>query len=127
MILTANEWAFYLMCPKDPYFALCYFINFCVVSFCSSIHAASYMDVSNSYSTGSKIFNVLFKPKNAVETLVQWFMENKIKRQPGKYYLLVNNSFQIEIAYSKFEKLIVVKLVHESALKIVYKNHKSSF
>ena len=55
------------------------------------------------------------------ETLVKWFKDNKMKANPGKYHLLVNNtteSHQIKIGdetitRSKCEKLLGVKIDQE--------------
>ena len=59
--------------------------------------------------------------KNADETLLQWFKDNRMKVNHGKYQLLINTtkeSFQIKIgnetvSNSKYEKLQLVKVDHE--------------
>ena len=55
------------------------------------------------------------------ETLLQWFKDNRMKANPGKYHLMINNSkksFQIKIgnetvSNSKCEKFLGVKVDHE--------------
>ena len=59
-----------------------------------------------------KILYFLIKLENAAETLLQWFKDNRMKANPDKYHLLINNtkkSFQIKIdneTVSKYEKQI---------------------
>ena len=73
------------------------------------------------YCTGLKISYVLIQLENAVETLLQWFKNNRLKANPDKYHLLINNtkeSFQIKIgnetvSNSKYEKLLGVKIDDE--------------
>ena len=46
------------------------------------------------------IANVLIKLVNAAETLLQWFTDNRMKANPEKYNLLMDNTkeiFQIKI------------------------------
>ena len=82
---------------------------------------ASYADDNTPYCTGLKISDVLIKLENAAETLLQWFKDNRMKANPDKYHLLINNtkeSFQIKIgnetvSNSKYEKLLEVKIDHE--------------
>ena len=72
----------------------------------------TYADDNNPYCTGLKVLNVLIKLKNAAEKLLQWFKYNRMKANPDKYHLLINNtkeSFQIKIgnetvSNSKYEK-----------------------
>ena len=55
------------------------------------------------------------------ETLLQWFKDNRMKANRGKYHLLISNtkeSFQTKIgtetvSNSKYEKLLGVKVDHE--------------
>ena len=55
------------------------------------------------------------------KTLLQWFKDNRMKGNPEKYHLLINNtkeSFQIKIgnetvSNSKYEKLLGVKVDYE--------------
>ena len=64
------------------------------------IPLANYVDNSTPYCTGLKISNVLIKLENASQTQLQWFRDNRMKANPDKYNLLVNNtkeSFQIKI------------------------------
>ena len=68
--------------------------------------------------TTPQISNVLIKLENAAETLLQWFRNNRMKGNPEKYHLLINNSkenFQIQIGNetitnSKYEKLLGLKI-----------------
>ena len=68
--------------------------------FLHDIPVANYADDSTPYCTGLKISDVLIKLENAAETLLQWFKDNRMKANPDKYHLLINNtkeSFQIKI------------------------------
>ena len=70
--------------------------------FLHDILAVNYADDNTPYCTGLKISNVLIKLQNAGETLLQSFKNNRIKTNPDKYHLLINNSkesFQIKIGY----------------------------
>ena len=85
------------------------------------IPVANYTDDNTPYCTGLKFLDVLIKLKNAAETLLQWFKDNRMKANPDKDHLLINNtkeSFQIKIGNetvgnSKYEKLLGVKVDHE--------------
>ena len=89
--------------------------------FLDDIPVANYADDNTPYCTGLKISDVLIKLESAAETLLQWFKDNRMKANPDKYHLLINNakkSFQIKIgnetvSNSKYEKLLVVKVDHE--------------
>ena len=89
--------------------------------FLYDIPVAKYADDNTLYCTGLKISDVLIKLENAAETLLQWFKDNRMKANPDKYHLLINNtkkSFQIKIgnetvSNSKYEKLLGVKVDHE--------------
>ena len=89
--------------------------------FLHDIPVANYADDNTPYCTGLKISDVLIKLENAAETLLQWFKDNRMKANPDKYHLLINNtkeSFQIKIgnetiSNSKYEKLLGVKIDHE--------------
>ena len=82
---------------------------------------ANYADDSTPYCTELKISDVLIKLESAAETLLQWFKDNRMKANPDKYHLLINNTkkgFQIKIcnetvSNSKYEKLLGVKVDHE--------------
>ena len=105
-----NGYTFYLVCLKDLYLALCYLIYFYAI-----------VDDNTPYCTGLKISDVLTKLENAAETLLKWFKDNRMKANPDKYPLLINNtkeSFEIKIGNetnsdSKYEKLLGVKRDHE--------------
>ena len=94
------------------------------------ISVAKYVDGNTPYCTGIRISNILFKLENAAGTVVQWFKDNRMKANPNKYHLLINNSkesFQIKIGnetvtYSKYEKLPRVKIDHE----LNFNEHASS-
>ena len=85
------------------------------------ISVVNYTYDNTPYSTGLKISDVLIKLESAAETLLQWFKDNRMKANPDKYHLLINNtkkSFQIKIgnktvSNSKYEKLLGVKVDHE--------------
>ena len=89
--------------------------------FLDDIPVANYADDNTPYCTGLKISDVLIKLENAAKTLLQWFKDNRMKVNPDKYHLLINNtkeSFQIKIdnqtvSNSKYEKLLEVKVNHE--------------
>ena len=82
---------------------------------------ANYADNNTPYCTGLKISDVLIKLESAAKTLLQWFKDNRMKANPGKFHLLINNSkksFQIKIgnetaSNSKYEKLLGIKVDHE--------------
>ena len=82
---------------------------------------ANYADDNTPYRNGLKILDVIIELENAAETLLQWFKDNRMKANPDKYHLLINNtkeSFQIKIgnetvSNSKYEKLLGVKVDHE--------------
>ena len=65
-------------------------------------------------TTGLKISDVLIKFENAAETLFQWIKDNRMKTNPEKYHLVINNTkecFQVKIGNetvtnSKYEKLL---------------------
>ena len=81
--------------------------------FLHDIPVANYADDNTPYCTGLKISDVLIKLENAAQTLLQWLKDNRMKANPDKYHLLINNtkeSFQIKIgnetvSNSKCEKL----------------------
>ena len=73
---------FYLVCLKDLYFSLCNLLFFYAI----------YVNVNTPYCSGLKISDVLIKLESAAETLLQWFKDNKMKANPGKYHLLINNT-----------------------------------
>ena len=89
--------------------------------FVHDIPVANYPDDNTPYCTGLKISDVLIKLENAAKTLLQWFKDNRMKVNPDKYHLLINNtkeSFQIKIgnetfSNSKYEKFPEVKVDHE--------------
>ena len=89
--------------------------------FLHGIPMANYVDGNTPYCTGLKISDVLIKLENTAETLLQWFKNNRMKANPDKYHLLINNtkeSFQIKtgnetVSSSKYEKLLGVKIDHE--------------
>ena len=98
--------------------------------FFHDIPVANYADDNTSYCTGLKISHVLIKLENATETLLQWLKDNRMKTNPDKYHLLINNTkecFQKKIVYetvssSKYEKLLGVKADH----KLNFNEHASS-
>ena len=85
------------------------------------IPVANYADDDTPYCTGLEIWHVLIKLENTAETLLQWFKDNRMKANPDKYRLLINNTkgrFRIKIgneavSNSKYEKLLGVKIDHE--------------
>ena len=91
--------------------------------FLNDIPVANYADDNTPYCKGKglKVSDVLIKLENAAETLLQWFKDNRMKANPDKYHLLINNtnkSFQINIgneivSNSKYEKILGFKVDHE--------------
>ena len=85
--------------------------------FLHDVAVANYTDGNTPHCTGLKVSDVLMKLENAAETLLQWFKDNRMKANPDKYHLLINNtkeSFQIKIgnetvSNSKYEKLLGLK------------------
>ena len=89
--------------------------------FLKDIAIADYVDGSTPFCNGLNFSNILIKLENAAETLLKWFKDNRMKANPDKYPLLINNtkeSFEIKIGNetnsdSKYEKLLGVKRDHE--------------
>ena len=85
--------------------------------FLHDIPVENYADNNTPYCTGLKILDILIKLENAAETLLQWLKDNRMKANPDKCHLLINNtkeSFQIKIgnetvSKSKYEKLLRLK------------------
>ena len=50
-----------------------------------------FSDYNTLYCTGLKISDALIKLKTAAETLLQWFVYNRMKANPDNYHLLINN------------------------------------
>ena len=68
--------------------------------FLHDIPMANYADDNTTFCNGLQISDVVIKLENVAETLLQWFKDNRIKADPDKYHLLLNNtkeSFQIKI------------------------------
>ena len=89
--------------------------------FFQDIPVANYADHNTLYYTFLKISTVLLKLKNAAAALLKRFKDDRMKTNPDKYHLLLNNdkkSFQIQIGNEtvtniKYEKLLGVKIDHE--------------
>ena len=86
--------------------------------FFHKIPVSNYAEGNTPYSTGFKISNVLIKLENAAETpLLQWFKDKRMKVNPGKYHLLINNnkeSFEIKIGNKtviKVARVVNIKLL----------------
>ena len=60
--------------------------------FLHDIPVANYAEDNTPYCTGLKISDVLIKSENAVETLLQWFKGNRMKANPDKCHLFINNT-----------------------------------
>ena len=60
--------------------------------FLHDISVANYVDDNTPYCAGLKISDVLIKAENATETVLQWFKDDRIKANPGKYHLHINNT-----------------------------------
>ena len=60
--------------------------------FLHDIPVANYADDNTPYCTGLKISDVLIKLENVAETLLQWFKDNRMKANPDKYHLFINNT-----------------------------------
>ena len=110
------------MCLKILYLTLGYAIFLCdLFLFLHNIPLGNYTSKNTSYCTSLRISAVLIKLENAVKTLLQCFKDNRMKVNPDKYHLLLNNikeSFQIKIGNetvsdSKYGKLLGVKVDHE--------------
>ena len=56
------------------------------------LFVANYADDNTPYCTGLKISDVLIKLENVAETLLQWFKDNRMKANPDKYHLFINNT-----------------------------------
>ena len=92
--------------------------------FFHGIPVANYAVGNTPYCTGLKISDALIKSEKAAETLLLWFKDNRMKANPEKYHLLINNTkenFQVKIgnktvSNSKYEKLLGVKVDHVSSL-----------
>ena len=120
---TYSEWIdiLYGMPPGSILDSLLFNIFLCDLSlFLHDIPIANYSNDSSPYCTGLKISNVIIELKNVAEAQLQWFKDNRVKANPDKYHLLINNtkeSFQIKIgnetfSNSKYEKLLGFKVVH---------------
>ena len=57
-----------------------------------SYNSCSNVDDNTPYCSGLKISNVLIKLENAAETLLQCFKDNRMKANPDKNHLLINNT-----------------------------------
>ena len=85
--------------------------------FLHDIPVENYASNNTPYCIGLKILDILIKLENAAETLLQWFKDNRMKANPVKCHLLINNtkeSSQIKIgnetvSNSKYEKLLGLK------------------
>ena len=97
--------------------------------FLRDIPVANYEDNNTPYCTGLKILDILIKLENAAKILLQSFKNKRMKNNPDKYHLLINNtkeSFQIKIgnetvSKSKYEILLGVKVDHELILSLCKK------
>ena len=54
-----------------------------------------WLEDNTSHCTGFKISDVLIKLENAAETLLQWLKDNRMKANPDKYHLLINNTKKV--------------------------------
>ena len=99
--------------------------------FLHDIPVANYADGNTPYCTGLKISDVLIKLENAAETLLQWFKDNRMKANPDKYHLLINNTKEsyCSIVWKLHSRKLNERInhIHERALRIVYKDFNSSF
>ena len=86
--------------------------------FFHNIPVSNYAEDNIPYSTGLKISNVLIKLENVAETLLQWFKDKRVKANPGKYHLLINNnkeSFEIKI-----DNKTVIKVARVVNIKLLF-------
>ena len=99
--------------------------------FLHDIPVANYADGNTPYCTDLKISDVLIKLENAAERLLQWFKDNRMKANPDKYHLLINNTKEsyCPIVWMLHSRKLNERInhIHERALRIVYKDFNSSF
>ena len=82
---------------KDSKDQFSYFIS---ASFNNAVNKGVFPDIpvanfayeNTPYCTGLKISNALTELEKAAETLLQWFKDNRMKANPDKYHLLINNT-----------------------------------
>ena len=118
-----NTYRYFNWCASRIYtWPLLFNIFLCdLLLFLHGIPVANYADDNTPFCAGLKISDILIKLENAAETLLQWFKDNRMKANPGKNHLLINNTkenFQIMIGNetvnnSKYEKLLGVKVDNE--------------
>ena len=83
-----------------------------------NLPVSNYAEGNTPYSTGFKISNVLVKLGNVAERLLQWFKDKRMKVNPGKYHLLINNnkeSFEIKIGNKT-----VIKVARVFNIKLLF-------
>ena len=60
-----------------------------------NIDITSYADDNTPYTTGNSIEEVIQKLKNVAKTLFQWFSENQMKGNRGKYHFYVTQTVKL--------------------------------
>ena len=78
---------------------------------------ANYTDDDTPYSTGSRIHNIISDLEQASDILSKWFLDNYLKANPDKYYVLLSETCDtqlivenISIASSCSENLLGIKI-----------------
>ena len=81
---------------------------------------ANYADGNTPYSTGSGIHNIISDLEQASDILSNWFQDNYLKANPGKYHVLLSETSEtqltvknVTIASSCCEKLLGNKVDHK--------------
>ena len=78
---------------------------------------ANYADGNTPYSTSSGIHNIISDLEQASDILSNWFQDNYLKANPGKYHVLVSETSEtqlivknVPVASSCCEKLLGIKV-----------------
>ena len=81
---------------------------------------ANYADGNTPYSTSSGIHNIISDLEQASDILSNWFQDNYLKANPGKYHVLLSETSEtqlivknVPIASSCCEKLLGIKIDHK--------------
>ena len=58
---------------------------------------ANYADDNTLYSTGNGIHNVMSDLEQASDILSKWFIDNCLKANPDKYYVLLSETHETQL------------------------------